>query len=133
MNGSEGGKDPSDATLGACRRCVRDCYASPVESSFVGYIPFGYTYSVSADMYDALDNYEIEGGFRNQRVTLGRNDSEIYVYVPKRASDRGDYDDLELGGSERKCLADYMTKCGIDAVIEYTDHTGVSSSLLDLP
>ncbi len=102
--------------LNACKQCAEGCYTTPLESSLVDYIPSGYTYTTDATMYDPLDNYKTKGVFESESFYLGSDDTEVYIYMPKRSSDRSSWSDFDVQDTEKDCLVSEMQKCGISPV-----------------
>jgi hypothetical protein len=105
-----------DMILDACRSCTQGCYSPPVESAIMDYLPTGYAYNVDAVMYDPLADYMLKGGFSYNDFDLGREDTELYVYIPRRSSDRSGWTDFEMTDSEKSCLANALQKCEIEPV-----------------
>ena len=99
----------------ACRECVQGCVVEPVENVYADYLPTGYLYEVDGRMHDPLTDFMITGGFLYD-FNISRNDTELYVYIPRRADDRTGYMDHEMKESEKNCLTQAIEKCGIEPV-----------------
>ena len=107
--------------LSACRSCASGCYTTPLESTLVSYIPSGYTYTVDADMYDPMDEYKIKGMIESASFVLGRDDTDVYLYLPRRSSDRNTLYDMLPEDAEKTCLTNFASNiCGMGPVVAET-------------
>jgi hypothetical protein len=102
--------------LAACRACAAACYTPPVESTFVDYLPSGYSYSIEGKMYDTLNDYLVNGYFLQDGFFLEKNVTELFIYIPRRSGDRRGYTDFEVGESENSCLLASIQKCGLSTI-----------------
>jgi hypothetical protein len=100
----------------ACSKCIQGCATTPLESVVVNYLPVGYTYRVDARMHDPLVDFFEKGGFLDDNATLGRDDTELYVYIPRRSSDRDSTLDFQMEDSEKACLTEALKKCEMEPV-----------------
>lgn len=112
----------------ACLSCDLGCPKTLTEHVTVDYLPSGYEYSVNGNMNDPLLN-RMETGELNGTFYLGPDDTELYVYMVKRADDRKDPIDAIPGDSEITCLMNALAGCGIGPVstVDYSSPIIVTS------
>jgi hypothetical protein len=96
---------------GNCSDCHAGCPFSLENNPAVDYIPSGYAYTVEGNMYSSADSMPV-GGFSYDDFVLGRDVEDVYVFIPRRSSDR----QYVIDDAERACLTAAMQEFGIEPV-----------------
>lgn len=109
---------------GNCSDCWEACPFPLDNGPSVDYIPSGYDYAVEGNMYSSSDGMP-SGGF-SYGFTLERDVEDIYVFIPRRASDR----QYAIDEAERDCLTSAMRDFGIEPV-STEDHAVPGAVLMD--